>query len=1427
MRLLQRSADGNFSLTQVRDDATPPYAILSHTWGADAEEVTFDDLMKGIGKKKHGYKKIYFCAEQAARDGLEYFWIDTCCINKANKAELSHAINSMFRWYRNATRCYVYLTDVTGCCIDGDLHLQWDSVLGRSRWFTRGWTLQELLAPRTIEFFSCEGMRIGDRSSLKEQIQHITGVPTSAFQGARLSQFSVDERFLWMERRETKLPEDKVYSLLGILDIEIPLYYGEGAGNASNRVREMIDKRERCIQDLRLTDPRDDKKRIEDTKGGLLEDSYHWVLENADFRQWRDDDNIRLLWIKGDPGKGKTMLLCGIIDELEKSIAKTDLLSYFFCQATDSRINSATAVLRGLLYLLVKQQPSLVWYIQKKHDHAGKALFEDANAWVAVSDIFTSILRDPSLNRTFLIVDALDECVMDLPKLLDFVAQNSRVASRVQWIVSSRNWPTIGERVEMAVQKVRLCLELNAESVAAAVSIFIKHKVLQLALLKKYNDKTRDAVSHHLSLNAEDTFLWVALVCQSLQETPRYNTLAKLNAFPPGLDSLYERMMQQICASDSADLARQILALIAIVYRPITILELVALVKSLDDMADDLESVREIISLCGSFLTNRGDTVYFVHQSAKDFLYAKAASEIFPSGIEAAHYAVFSRSLKVMSTLQRDMYSLRELGYPAELVEPPDLDLLAPLRYSCIYWIDHLNDGSLASAAASSLDLQDSGAVYEFFREKYLYWLEALSLCKSLPRGVVSVAKLKALVDGRADATMLNELVQDAHRFVMAHKGAIENSPLQVYVSALLFSPASSLVRGHFKEEEPQRIAIQPSNIIGDQWSACLSTLEGHNSYVLSVAFSHDSARLASASHDNIVKIWDPSSSACLLTLRGHINSVKSVAFSHDSTRLASASAFGDNTVKIWDPSSSACLLTLRGHSNSVNSVAFSHDSTRLASASDDNTVKIWDPSSSACLMTLKGHLGMVKSVAFSHNSTQLASASDDNTVKIWDPSSSACLLTLRGHSNSVKSVAFSHDSARLASASGDVTVKIWDPSSGACLLTCKGHSDSVKCVVFSHDSTQLASASDDNTVKIWDPSSGVCLSTLEGHSSTITSIAFSHNSARLASASIDNTVKIWDLNSGAYLSTFKGHSSSVRSVVFSYDLARLASTSYNDDTIKIWDPSSGACLLTLEGDSGFIVIAFSHNSAQLASTSYDNTVKIWDLSSGACLSTLKGHRWDRSVAFSHNLVWLASASDDNTIKIWDLIAGICLSTFIGHDIMVQSMAFSHNSVWLASAGYDIEIWDLNSGACLSTLEGHSTVTSMAFSHDSARLASASYDKTVKIWDPSSSACLLRLNVGQTIYCISFDHTDSYLNTEIGTISLRNPSDLTISLNNAEVQQPQYKGLGLSSDGVWITYNSKKFIWLPSEYRPSCSAVLDNVIGVGTGSGKVWFISMS
>ncbi|KAL1615014.1 hypothetical protein SLS56_011963 [Neofusicoccum ribis] len=335
------------------------------------------------------------------------------------------------------------------------------------------------------------------------------------------------------------------------------------------------DEYKSCLKDLYVTDPRDDKKRLESLKGGLIKDSYKWVLENSDFKRWRDDPQSRLLWVKADPGKGKTMLLCGIIDELQK-LNTAHHPVYFFCQATDSRINSATAVLRGLVYFLVDQQPSLISHVREKYDGAGEKAFTDANAWVAMEKIFTNILNDENLEKTYLIVDALDECTTGLDALLDFIAQNCSLSSRVKWIISSRNWPNIEERLQQAGHKVKLSLELNAESVSAAVSTFIKHKVDNLANLKE-DKELQEVVLKYLKSNANDTFLWVALVCEELKPISVWDVQEKLNDFPPGLDALYKQMIQQISKQPDAKVCKQILALVALMYRPITIKELTSL----------------------------------------------------------------------------------------------------------------------------------------------------------------------------------------------------------------------------------------------------------------------------------------------------------------------------------------------------------------------------------------------------------------------------------------------------------------------------------------------------------------------------------------------------------------------------------------------------------------------------------------------------------------------------------------------------------------------------------------------------------------------------------------------------------------------------------------------------------------------------------
>jgi hypothetical protein len=247
MRLLKcRPDDNGFELTTLDDNHALPYAILSHTWTAD-QEVTYKELVDGTGTNKSGYTKLRFCGERAAADGLKYFWVDTCCINKATSIELSTAINSMFRWYQRATKCYVYLSDVSVPIEVTDaeaFRISWEPAFRRSWWFTRGWTLQELLAPASVEFFSREGKRLGSRISLEQEIHEITGIPTKVLRGQKLSNFNVKERMGWAAGRTTTVKEDKIYCLLGIFGVFLPLIYGEGEHYATLRLKEEIQKRQ-------------------------------------------------------------------------------------------------------------------------------------------------------------------------------------------------------------------------------------------------------------------------------------------------------------------------------------------------------------------------------------------------------------------------------------------------------------------------------------------------------------------------------------------------------------------------------------------------------------------------------------------------------------------------------------------------------------------------------------------------------------------------------------------------------------------------------------------------------------------------------------------------------------------------------------------------------------------------------------------------------------------------------------------------------------------------------------------------------------------------------------------------------------------------------------------------------------------------------
>ncbi|OBS20414.1 hypothetical protein FPOA_06784 [Fusarium poae] len=300
-----------------------------------------------------------------------------------------------------------------------------------------------------------------------------------------------------------------------------------------------------------VTDPQFHKANIEDRKGGLIDDSCGWILQDEQFAKWYEQD-YSLLWLNGDPGKGKTMAVCAIINHI-CLLSKYDgggpytTLSYFFCDASDSTYNTATSVLRSIIHSIIFQDSTALSYVREQYKEVSKPLSDPRLAWPVLKSLLIGILCERRNRKVYLVIDALDECREDRDELLDFIVKQSS-SLPVKWLVSSRKWPVIREILNACPKLLELNLEDNDTEVSAAVGFYITHQVETLSDFKCYDDTKREAVELYLRSKANSTFLWVSLVCQMLTKIPAWQTLKRLksNSFPAGLDALYGRMLKQM-----------------------------------------------------------------------------------------------------------------------------------------------------------------------------------------------------------------------------------------------------------------------------------------------------------------------------------------------------------------------------------------------------------------------------------------------------------------------------------------------------------------------------------------------------------------------------------------------------------------------------------------------------------------------------------------------------------------------------------------------------------------------------------------------------------------------------------------------------------------------------------------------------------------
>jgi NACHT domain len=522
--------------------------------------------------------------------------------------------------------------------------------------------------------------------------------------------------------------------------------------------------------------PSDVRAEIEDTSEKPLEGSCAWVLKDEAFLRWWERDDTSLLWIHGDAGKGKTMIMMALIAEISRLIGLkpgSGVLSYFFCKSTNSLLNNAVAVLRGLIYHLAIQDTELDDLLRKKYDETGGALFEGQNVFYTLSRILADMSDSSGYSKVYLMIDALDECDADLAELLREISRKTS-SRKIKCIVTSRpRIPIIRETLGYLDQP-EISLESESEHVSKAVHSFIESKVKWLAQVKRYDDELTISLRAYLSDKADQTFLWVALVCKELVRVDSRKTMEIVQTFPPELGPLYERILTQTLSRDEDDakICRQILCVVTLALRPLRLEDVMYLGGVISAAsAFNPKRSRILIELCGSFLTNRENTVSLIHQSAADFFKTGKGSSIFLSeygqssrGIHVlvtilsgafrektwhlyAHRTYADRCLAFMSmTLDRNVCKLPvQDASPVDLTEDTVLKHLpSHVQYACRYWVDHLQQAGYLQQV--QLGLFDCGKAHTFLQEHFLHWLEALSLMGNMPDGVAMVRTLESML---------------------------------------------------------------------------------------------------------------------------------------------------------------------------------------------------------------------------------------------------------------------------------------------------------------------------------------------------------------------------------------------------------------------------------------------------------------------------------------------------------------------------------------------------------------------------------------------------------------------------------------------------------------------------------------------------------
>ncbi|KAI9643515.1 hypothetical protein NHQ30_008134 [Ciborinia camelliae] len=851
----------------------------------------------------------------------------------------------------------------------------------------------------------------------------------------------------------------------------------------------------------------------------------------------------------------------------------------------------------------------------------------------------------------------------------------------------------------------------------------------------------------------------------------------------------------------------------------------------------------EGIVFCYSFYTYGSLRPLFLVRTFQQYLKIRA----FDFQERKAHRELYVRCLvSMMKSLKMNGCEIKEFGTRiAEIDTEKKAKYLLRVEYPCRHWIDHFEKGNVVEC--------DNRNLHNFLLKHFLHWLEAMSLMERFSDSIIAINSLESHTS-HIENPALYAFVHDAKQFILHNQAGIEQAPLQIYSSALFFAPQKSIVRLTFQRCIPNwlyEISKKRS-----YWSSRVRILEGRSAEAQDVvAFSSDGTMVASGSRNaGTIQVWDVATGILLQKFENGENN-GFFGFSPDLKLVAMSS---NNAILLWETRTGKPYI-FKARSEPTSSIVFSSDSKMMASGCDDGTILLWNAQANQSFPSpseLQSHSSATYRVVFSPNNEVLASISDDNTVRLWETKTGRLLHTFDDViCDKPGLIRFTADSKKVVVGDKDGTFWLWNSTTGYELLWTSDQPiyDYLKSVVFSPYRNMLAPMGE-LYVRLWNRVTGRSLQTLQD--SRISCMALSPNGQMIAFGSDIGaaTIRLRD-TSGELLQILRGHSDMINSIVFSPDGTKLASCS-NDGTTRLWNIRPIINKSPVRDNIKRVVrVWFSPNGRFVAAVYLGLKIRLWNVKTGIrhkleAKPCLNGREFELfPVLFSPNDEIIAS-TDFYIITLFDTATGKVLHELKGfRDFkgMKMSWTFSPDSrIIIASRFGQCKLWDVQTGELLSTINIGDEDTPYLACSSNYRVLAACYlrdceEISANLWDVKKGEFLRTMsskkndNTDLEHASLEFSSNDEFLRFQFScdkayVWNVATGNSVLPHENNA-----QFKTLSIPDRycvrNYWIAERVddgwREVLWLPHEYRATCTYSYRGIIALAYDSGKVFFLKIA